>query len=453
MKKNNLILLVCTILLTLGIIEGLLRLTGTKPGEINHLGNLQQQDSIIVYRNFATDEAGIYKFSPWVTDSLLKYFDCKSRKITNPEVDRVLFDGDKVQYIYESFCKQTGEPDFSLYWFLVEHVKGAEADTNCLKQAYERLDKNGSYTDTSWKQLFTEYFYRPFNTEGFRSIAFRNCTSRQLKVLVIGDSFVYGMDAHPQQNSFVDLLLTKGYIVYAAGIPGTDPAQYAAIANKYIPIIEPDVVVSCFYTGNDYMRYKREPNTNEPHEHLTNAGFYSSGPYGKYLNANEAYQFYKTIGTFPDSTNRLFDRICSFSSIGTLLWNTLYNKGLISHIAQNFYAAEKSITPENMYAITKIYTDRMTAICTADSVPHIQIVIPDIDANPLDTVPLKYLFGNRYNIPRNLDGKKDFFSKGIHLNNEGSVKYAAFIDSLLQPYKTAKLLSLTAKNKDERKEE
>lgn len=422
--------------------EAALRLTGTKPGWIKRFDGFKKVDSLVLYKNFTTDEAGIYKFSPWVTDSLLKYFDCEKREIVNPAVKNALSESDKIYYLYESFCKQTVKPRFSLYWTLLERIN-QEVDSNCLVNAHQRIAQNKMSADSGWQAAFAEYFDRPFNRDGFRSIPFKNYSTRQLKVLVIGDSFVYGMEAHPFQNSFVDQLLTRGYLVYAAGIPGTDPAQYAAIAKKYIPLVKPDVVVCCFFTGNDLMSHEREPDAAKPHEHITNAGLFASEPYGEYLSPQEAYQFYLSLSTFPDSSERLFDKICSYTSIGSLLWNTLYNKNLVRHKSKDFYNREGDIPKDSIYARTKIYTDRMAAICTENKVPLIQTVIPDLNPLPLDTAVLGYLFNHNYHLPMNLKDDVDYFKGGIHFNTEGSFKFANFIDTLLQPYSRAKALSFT----------
>jgi hypothetical protein len=64
------------------------------------------------------------------------------------------------------------------------------------------------------------------------------------KVMLVGDSFAWGMSANPVYNSYADFLLAKGYCVYNLGIIGTDPAQYEAVVKKYTPILQPDVINS-----------------------------------------------------------------------------------------------------------------------------------------------------------------------------------------------------------------
>ncbi len=440
-NKKNILLFIVAVLVTVLLAEGLLRLTGTKPGWVNNYDGFNRVDSLIVYQNFTTDEAGIYKFSPWVTDSMLKYFDCQQRQITNAELKKVLNEEDYVSYIYQNYCKQTQEPAFSFYWKYIEWYYG-QADSNCLSNTRQRLINNEINTDAVWREAFAEYFSRPFNQDGFRSIPFKNYNTRQLKVLIIGDSFVYGMDAHPFQNSFTDLLLSKGYLVYAAGIPGTDPAQYAAIAQEYIPLLKPDVVINCFYAGNDFMKYEREPDAARPHEHLTNAGLLASNPLGKYLSANEAYRFYLSLCTFPDERNLWFDKLCARSAIGTLVWNALYKNKLVSHLPNLTYSSTDKIPPAAVNKITRNYTGRLIDICRQNRVPLINAVIPFREQLTADTAVMNYLFENNFCSPQGLNGKDDFYRDKVHFNNTGSVKFAGFIDTLLQPYVKAKALLL-----------
>ncbi len=440
--KYRLHLLLFSIVITLALAEIILRMAGTRPGRVNGFDGFEKVDNLTVYKNFITDEAGIYKFGPWVTDTLLKYFDCGSRQVVNPQVKDSLQESESIYYVYETFCKQTGKPAFSFYWTISEFLNN-EADSNFLAGAFTKIAENKIPADKGWSDAFLAYYNRPFNREGFRGVEFKNHTTNRLKVLVIGDSYVYGLSAHPIQNSFTDILLSRGYLVYAAGIPGTDPAQYAAIAQKYIPIIKPDVVVSCFFTGNDFMKYPREPAADRPIEYMTNAGLFASEPAGNHLSANEAYRFYTTLSTFPDTCNRFFDKACSYTAIGTVLWNALLNKGRLKHVSQNFYAQQATIPTDTINAVTKVYTDRIAAICAKDSVPLIQAVIPALWIKQVDTASLKYLFGSNYFLPYNLNVNANDQEKDWHFNNERSLKYANFLDTLLQPYVAVKAQSLT----------
>jgi len=131
------------------------------------------------------------------------------------------------------------------------------------------------------------------NSDGFRGNAFKLAETPRTKVLLIGDSFTWGAGANPITASFADCLQDAGYYIYNAGIPGTDPAQYARVARKYIPLLKPNVVVVCLYMGNDLRLY---PHPVQPHRNLfymTNFGMIRGyDDNGKYFeNAQEAFEY------------------------------------------------------------------------------------------------------------------------------------------------------------------
>src|SRR5690606_31822779 len=123
----------------------------------------------------------------------------------------------------------------SLYWRVQYSLYKSQWDSPVF-EAYNTIYSSPDTSDEYYTAV-KRYLYHPFNKDGFRGIEFKKHRTRCKRILVIGDSFVYGMSAKPFYNSFYDILLSQGYMVYAAGIPGTDPAQYAAIAEKYIPIL------------------------------------------------------------------------------------------------------------------------------------------------------------------------------------------------------------------------
>jgi lysophospholipase L1-like esterase len=132
------------------------------------------------------------------------------------------------------------------------------------------------------------------NEAGFRSRPMQ-VDSGKTRVLLLGDSFCWGSDAQPLDSSFADLLDALPQLaVYNTGIPGADPAQYAAIARKYLPQIRPQHLVVCFYTGNDLMLEKRTVAPNQPYYFQTNAGWLKAVADGKrFENAPEAYAYYQ----------------------------------------------------------------------------------------------------------------------------------------------------------------
>lgn len=110
------------------------------------------------------------------------------------------------------------------------------------------------------------------NAEGYRTPGFSEARPGQKRVLLLGDSFAWGLTAEPLTECFADRLRDAGYVVYNLGIPATGPAQYAAQAALYIPRLKPDVVCVSFYPGNDFQ-VEPPPKPGKTRAYLTAFGF------------------------------------------------------------------------------------------------------------------------------------------------------------------------------------
>jgi hypothetical protein len=130
------------------------------------------------------------------------------------------------------------------------------------------------------------------NSDGFRSVEFKQYETTRTKILFLGDSFTWGGSANPITNCFVDIVRRRGYLTFNTGIPGTGPTQYAYIAEKYVPLLKPDIVAVTFYMGNDL----KPPDPMLPYKnlyHITNAGWLSAfDENGNYMVPLDAYNLY-----------------------------------------------------------------------------------------------------------------------------------------------------------------
>jgi len=130
------------------------------------------------------------------------------------------------------------------------------------------------------------------NSDGFRSIDFREYDTTRRKILFLGDSFTWGGGAKPITNGFVDIVTRRGYLTFNTGIPGVAPTQYTYIAEKYVPLLKPDIVAVIFYMGNDL----KPPDPMLPYKnlyHITNAGWlYAFDENGNYMVPQDAYNLY-----------------------------------------------------------------------------------------------------------------------------------------------------------------
>jgi hypothetical protein len=143
----------------------------------------------------------------------------------------------------------------------------------------------------AWYAEHREVF---INSDGFRDeeIAAQLDTDRQ-KIMFVGDSFTYGLTAEPITECFVDCVERAGYTCFNFGIGATDPVQYAAVAEHYVPIVKPDMLAVMIYLGNDVNRYPQQVVPHKPIQYATNAGIiYAFDAAGRHLSPEEAYEYY-----------------------------------------------------------------------------------------------------------------------------------------------------------------
>jgi len=118
--------------------------------------------------------------------------------------------------------------------------------------------------------------------------------SEKTRLLLIGDSFVWGAGADELRESFAAILAQEpGFEVLNAGIPGADPAQYQLIAERFVPQVQPQVVVLCLYMGNDVVAHHREPLPHQALYYPSDVGWFPGYHQGQYFGSLEAsYQYY-----------------------------------------------------------------------------------------------------------------------------------------------------------------
>lgn len=392
-------------IITILILEFFLFILGFKPNvvydvEIEDLKNLEIKTNL-----YKTDEVGIYSIN-----SELVY---SNTKIANIEgVQQILDEGLKqLTYIQQKTPIDDSLPEITKY-----------------------LRKSNLEEDS----ILINYLKHPINKEGFRSIEFKKHEGTSKKrILLIGDSFTWGMSSNPIYKSFADNLLARGYLVYNTGIPGTDPAQYAAIAKKYIPILEPDLVIVNFYVGNDFMSYERVVEKDKPHEYFTNIGFVDAYPTGEFLKPNELYEFYSSIKMIPQTTK--FNKFCSKTRVGThVLWKVFFRLGLVSHPTLNKYLKNKHLNIHRKAKITSNYIKDINLISQKYISPCIYAVIPEIPFRFNDNAIIKNTGKNKKALNIVFDGLEYSFPKNIqiidyaksdsHYSNSGSLKFSHFLE-------------------------
>ncbi len=278
----------------------------------------------------------------------------------------------------------------------------------------------------------------PINPEGFLSRSFTELNPAKKKVMLIGDSFTWGMSAMPlTDSSFASIMQAEtNYEVINLGIPGTDPVQYSALAQKYIPQLKPDYVFVFVFMGNDLMQEDRDIDPHKPLFYYTNAGTIAATIDGIYFNnAYSAYSYVVNEKYYLGSPKTFYEKIIACSSLLSRLYSLKYR------------VAEK-IKFENTVrdcSITKKHLKKIKETAAVNGVPVNFVVIPELkEADmPLEKYKLKYA-----NLLSDTSVNTDWFilpnSKANftkypdgHLNNKGHRLYANYLVGFLK--NTAKL--------------
>lgn len=271
------------------------------------------------------------------------------------------------------------------------------------------------------------------NSEGFRGAEFTPLDSgdTRKKVLLLGDSFTWGANAQPITQSFADLLDSSRYRAYNTGIPGTEPDQYARIAEMYIPQLNPDAVCVFFYMANDVMYRPLEVGPFQNRYHITQAGWFNAFLDGNFQpNAKSAFDYYQKRYSIPQSS--AFGRFCSLTATGTLAWRILRKWGWISEawhpeVAPHIKKAEKETSE---HPISYHYLKSIQQLAEAQGAKFYLFVIPvHTDLQPeISDLLFREI---PYHIPGQL--KREHYREWPdgHFNNEGHRIFANFLEQVL----------------------
>ncbi len=295
-------------ILTIG--EVALRQIGYRPGHINYLYNPTTfVDSLIEYKGYLADENAMTYTDPLVADKLHTYLKLKNSVNPSEEDSASRMDWSKVAWDISQLTSS---------YFDVISAK----DTSEFTNFYQAIKKKPR--PDPFDSLILNYVFTPINKEGFRSIEFRKRSTKK-RILFIGDSFTFGMTASNRLASFYDRRLARGYEVYNTGIIGADPPQYLAVAEKYIPLLKPDIVIINFYLGNDIQYYRQNFRPYQTYFYRSNAGALLACPFGVPMkNAREAWELDRDYNMIPIDRS-LLNKVCSKLAITTLFWNAFRN--------------------------------------------------------------------------------------------------------------------------------
>lgn len=285
------------------------------------------------------------------------------------------------------------------------------------------------------KAYWAEHDSIYINADGFRSPEFDTAKTGKKKVLLIGDSFVWGLSSTPlKDSSFADILRNTGqYDVLNAGIPATDPAQYAELAKQYIPSVKPDYVFVFFFLGNDLME---KPRAIVPNQHLgywTNAGAVSADMDGKHFsNAQDAYNYIANEKYFLKKPDKWYEKVIAQSA-------------LLSRLYAGKFRIEEKLQYERKRKNSSVsisYIQQIKIIAAQNNVPVKLVLIPELKEADKSKEYLQERYTSLINnaelqaqwvFPPSSKENYVPYPDG-HLNNDGHREYAQFLKSMLDGY-------------------
>ncbi|MBK7147472.1 MAG: SGNH/GDSL hydrolase family protein [Bacteroidetes bacterium] len=249
--------------------------------------------------------------------------------------------------------------------------------------------------------------------------------------MLLGDSFTWGHSAANLTNSFADILLAKGYVVYNTGVSGADPAQYLAVAKRYIPLLKPDVVIVNFFLGNDIQYYPGRVTPFKPIHYSCNAGNLLACPNGIYFNnMQEAYRF--VVAHYRIPLQNWFNKLCSLTATGTRLWIALRNNGLVNS-APNTYSGYWKLADMLKQEQPACHAElsEIKQLAARHGAKFLLLAIPELVKDQLNSPEdIPNLFnGLHYLQPVN--EPQLYKSTDGHYNDAGQWRHAFVIDSVL----------------------
>ncbi len=258
------------------------------------------------------------------------------------------------------------------------------------------------------------------NSSGFRGNEFAFTDTPRTKVFFIGDSFTWGAAADPIDESFPDRVARAGYHVYNGGIPGTDPQQYARLAEIYVPVLKPDVTAVCLYLGNDLRSYVVPLLANRNLHFTTSAGFLRGyDDQGNYFASGEqalAYLKKRKCG-------------CTDNPLEDFLYKTVVGKAVhgIFHMRNRLRP-----DPERKWVVECL--ERIDRVCRANGSRFLLFLVPNKEAkkNRRNLALVASFPGIGYHYPPDFIRADYRPDPDNHFNNRGHGKFAAFILDILK---------------------
>lgn len=298
-----------------------------------------------------------------------------------------------------------------------------------------KYDSN-EVSNANWhKDLYNYIKDSKFNEEGFRTNSFINMPINKTRIMFIGDSYVFGYEAIPITNLFVDIIQKKDTNLYCLnlGVGSIDLAGYEAIAKYYVPKLKPQIV-ACFIYANDFIYYNKKLESYKINDvYLTYQGVllkennnYNNNQVQVFETEIDAYLDFKSKSDFFTSNNS--DFINRFLFYNSRIYSIFKRSSLKSNDKKIKYKLydKKNTSPH--------YVKSIIDICNKNNSKLLFFIIPDLYDKTSLTEKKMYeekLQTNAYlYYPENLNSS-DYAGIHQHFNNNGYKKYADFVYSIL----------------------
>lgn len=432
-KKTIFTFVFVCILVLLVATEVILRKVGHRPGFYNDNKYLVEVDSIRVFSGYDADESGIMKVSEagrQYLDSIIDVWPKGPDTNFYRELTSVMDQEWALKSLAIDYCQLMPKTTYSNQF--LDWAAQLEA---------EPADSLGDF-----EEAVLDYYHMPINANGFRSIEFKQYRGNRKKVMLIGDSFTWGLSAKPITSCFADQLLMDGYVVYNMGVVGVDPAQYMAIADKYIPELKPDILIVNYFMGNDVMFHYREPRPYQMPIYPTNAGWLMADRLIDYMTPEEAYRYIQTQKIIPDQDKKWFNSFMAQTVIGSRSWLILQKLKMVPNSSDEFLAQHDAYWTEERFTnvVGEVYFQKIEEIAQQNNCEYIFTMIEDKPVcNPyLYSIQPEQIFKE---VPFAIctDLKDEHYNPcpDGHLNNEGHKVFADFLQNKIDSILAAKVVN------------
>jgi len=402
--------------------EVMLRIKGQKPGYYSNSYFFNKVDSLYMTYDYVADKDGIMVVGDsarkWVAENI-SYFNSQYSIVNSKSADSIM-------NLHNEWSVKRLVVDYAHLDAKINY----DNDFNRYVDSLKRNKEQGRRDEVD--EALLQHCKSPINTDGYRSIEFKDYHTKKKKILLLGDSFTWGLSANPLTGCFADIITSKGNVCFNTGIVGADPAQYAAVAEKYIPKLKPDVVIINFYMGNDIFWYKRKPKPFQLPFYSTNAGWLMAYPDCEYLeDFHDAYEYAKGDVIIPDIDKKPVNWLCAQTVIGSKAWFFLKKFGLVKPRADKYMDYwQRNKVQYYKQPVSEYFIKRIKNACDSNGAKMLLVVIPDMKyANPRisNLKPQDVFKETKFYVPDNL--LPDDFNNvpDGHLNNAGHKKYAEFL--------------------------